>query len=415
MSSDSQQPLVNNPGGQCPKWYGSRECWTFTAGVSVISGIVIYVIGGVISAAQHCSFSPSWKGVIDGCSTPTPSPHPSASPSPPASHSPSPSPSAVASCNPPGVVNPIYIHRPEVPSTASLCGITITGNGTNYLVQPSDAQGCIFSFKHLTGTAEALTEALCGQTVNITKSPFGGFATVVQIDNPQCSTESLLISGGDSEVLAQNNPVLQLLLTEGTAIFAEAVKPGSGPYVAALAGAAITLAYDPSLSGAAMVAAQTVGPLTSKLSKQAGCTQTTSHHIAAYSAALMQAGLMYMASPDATAMAPIAAQLCKDLSASRFSTPQAERRATHLLDSGVLAVTLCATGATGAPAALLVAGCVWLVRVGREECLNTEVATDSTTAKAPPAPVRPKTPESWLEWSKRMLGCNSRGSSASPA
>ena len=165
-----------------------------------------------------------------------------------------------------------------------------------------------------------------------------------------------------------------------------------------------------------MVAAQTAGPLASTLSKKAGCSETTCYRTATYTAALLQTALLYMVIPDATAMAPLAAQLGKDLLASRLPSQQAVRRTTHLLDNGLLAVTLCATGAASAPAAILVAGCIWVVRVGREERLGT-VPVDSAKAKAPKAPPAPATPEkqSWLQWGKRMLGCDSRRSAPSPA
>ena len=406
-----------------PSWCNSRECWKFTGGASAILGTA-YAIGDFANWGKGCAFVPglgSWITFAKGCdgspsSPPLPSPSPSTSSSPSPSASPSPSPSALASCNLPGIINPAYAHHPHLGQKVALTDVGITGNGT-YRLGPGFTAGCEFpSGFGQNGTAADLTTFIQSSSVNVTGSPFACFADVTQVDNPTCKTSGLVASGGDSELpLIQSNPVIQLFFIEGTATAAEAIKPGSGPYVAALAGAATTLAYDPSLSGVAMVAAQTAGPLASTLSKKAGCSKTTCYHTAAYTAALIQTALLYMVIPDATAMAPIAAQLSKDLLTSRLSTPEAERRAAHLLDRGVLAVTLCSTGAASMPAALFAAGCIWLIRVGREECLNTEAATDSTTAKAPPAPVTPKTPESWSQWLQRKLGCNSRSSAPSHA
>ena len=376
-----------------PSWLCSPECKKFSIGI-FIAGVVTYLSGGAYSAAKGCSFAISWKSVPKDCHKPAPS----------ASPSPSPSPSAVASCEPPGMTNPIYIHHPKVPSTASLCGITITGNGTNYLVQPSDAQGCIFSFKHLTGTAEALTEALCGQTVNITKSPFGGFATVVQIDNPQCSTESLLISGGDAErrllhktrhessrvsheaslahpaVLA----MAQHAAGKAIAVAAEKVRPGSGPMAETVTSMA-TGAVRTAITGDLVPLAQAALTLVNTRA-----TGRKSRLAVAGAGAALQA---------VTGNVPGAVITLAATGTQEAASSQTTRNAINA--TSVAALLYFAAG-TSAPVATVVAVVNFSISQAAEAIKPPVFAVKASSAKAPLAPEPPKTPETWPQWGARM-------------
>lgn len=68
-----------------------------------------------------------------------------------------------------------------------------------------------------------------------------------------------------------------------------------------------------------------------------------------------------------------------------------------------------ATG-TSVPAAALFA----VVHFGISYASNLTTTDPTPSAKAPPAPATPEK-ESWLQWGKRMLGCDSRRAAPSPA
>ena len=317
-------------------------------------------------------------------------------------------------CSLPGITNPVYAHRPQIGQTVPLTGVTVTGNSSYHLTQDF-TEGCQFppGFGYV-GPAAELTAYLQGKSINVTKSPFACFISVVQTTNPTCETTGLVASGGDAErrrlhetrkesstisheaslthpaVLA----VAQHAAGTAIAVAAEKVRPGSGPMaetVTNMAAGVVSTAITGDLVPLAQTALILVNTRATERKRRLA--------IVSASAALQAAN----------GNLPGAVVLLAITSINEATSSQTARNAANA--TGIACLLL--TAGTSAPVAAIVSVVNFGMSQAAEAIKPTVYAAEATSAKAPSVPAVPK--ESWLQWGKRMLGCNSRRSGASPA
>ena len=401
MATDASPLLLGSR--TWPAWCNSRECWKFTGGAASILITGVYLIGDFASWAKQCGFVPglgSWVTFARGCGDP----NPSGSPSPSPSASPSTPPEPPNHCDTLGVLpGPVVyttvgsaVTNPHAALTYDNTSATIS---MRYAGQFGPGESGFASFQ---GTPAQCSIYLQKVTMTLTQPGRSAtFFTQVSTNGGRCEITGAFAIVETGDTLSSSSkagmvpgPAIMALIQHATsriiASVAETTAPGSGPMAQTAASMAIGMT-------SAAVTGDLVPLVQAALTLLA--TQATDRP-GRLTTACASSALQLVAGNVPGAMITIAAT-----GAHEATSSQTARDAINAVS--VSALLYCAAG-TSLPAAAMVA----IVHFGISQA--SKVTAAEPTTKAPPAPSTSKQ-ETWLQWGQRMLGCNSRNPTPSPA